>query len=227
MTASPGAAASPASTDAVGGGCRPRDASRLPSRAVRPPRRSSPPNPRRTAGRPLSGSAPARSDLSDRGTGGARSPTPDQHRCARRDEPPRAARCTRTLQTSSTPTPPVSGSMRATSSPHRSSVSHPISHIFADFGDHLVRPPSRSYVPVPGTRYCSTYSRSSPGPPRRTTAQVPRHEITLVHPPLIGLCSTIFSCGDPLFCSPARRRRSRHPDGTPSQDSRLGDRGHR
>ena len=43
-----------------------------------------------------------------------------------------------------------------------------------------MRRPSRSYVPVPGTRYRSTYSRSSPGPPRRTTAQVPRHEITLV-----------------------------------------------
>ena len=34
MIASPGAAATPPSTDAAGGACRPRDASRLPSRAV-------------------------------------------------------------------------------------------------------------------------------------------------------------------------------------------------
>src|ERR1019366_5569422 len=54
--------------------------------------------------------------------------------------PPRrpTARCrlTRTLHTSlATPlaTPPPSGSMRATSSPHWSSVSHPTGHIFAEF----------------------------------------------------------------------------------------------
>jgi hypothetical protein len=43
------------------------------------------------------------------------------------------ARCppTRTLHTSLTPTPPVSGSMRTTSSPHCSSASHPTGHIFA------------------------------------------------------------------------------------------------
>ena len=65
--ANPGAAASPASTDAAGGACRPRDASRPPSRAVRLPRKSSPPDRRRTAVRPSSGSAPARSDLHGRG----------------------------------------------------------------------------------------------------------------------------------------------------------------
>jgi hypothetical protein len=67
-----GAAASPASTDAAGGACRPRDASRPPSRAVRPPRMSSPPDRPRTAGRPSSGSARARSDLHGRGVGGRR-----------------------------------------------------------------------------------------------------------------------------------------------------------
>src|SRR5437762_2356127 len=78
--ASLGAAASPASTDATGEARRPRDASRLSSRAVHPPGRSSPPDRRRTAGRPSSGSAPARSDLHGRGVGGARSPTRDQCR---------------------------------------------------------------------------------------------------------------------------------------------------
>jgi hypothetical protein len=46
----------PASTGAVGGACRRRDASRPPSRAIRPPHISSPPSRPRTAGRPSSGS---------------------------------------------------------------------------------------------------------------------------------------------------------------------------
>ena len=92
MTANLGAAASPASTDAAGGACRPRDASRPPSRAVRPPRMSSPPDRPRTAGRPSSGSAPARSDLHGRGVGGALSPTRDQRRSWHRDDRPRGAR---------------------------------------------------------------------------------------------------------------------------------------
>ena len=66
-SASPGAAAKAASDDAAGGACRPRDASRPTFRAVRPPGKSSPPDPRRTAGRPSSGSARGRSDLPDRG----------------------------------------------------------------------------------------------------------------------------------------------------------------
>jgi hypothetical protein len=52
--ASPGAAAIPPSTDAAGGACRPRAASRPTSRAVRPRRRSAPPPRRRRAGRPSS-----------------------------------------------------------------------------------------------------------------------------------------------------------------------------
>jgi hypothetical protein len=71
---------------------RPRDASRHPSRAVRPPRMSSPPDRPRTAGRPSSGSAPVRSDLRGRGVGGARSPTRDQRRSWHRDDRPRGAR---------------------------------------------------------------------------------------------------------------------------------------
>src|SRR5215510_319870 len=90
--ASPGAAASPASTDGAGGACPPRDASRPPSRAGRPPRRSSPPDRRRTAGRPSSGSAPARSDLHGRGVGGVWSPTRDQRRSWPRDDRPQGAR---------------------------------------------------------------------------------------------------------------------------------------
>ncbi len=92
MIASPGAAATPPSTDAAGGACRPRDASRPPSRAVHPRCRSSPPHRRRTAGRPSSGSAPARSDLHGRGVGGAQSPTRDQRRSWHRDDRPRGAR---------------------------------------------------------------------------------------------------------------------------------------
>lgn len=49
------------SAGAAGGVCRRRDASRLQSRAVRPPRRSSPPDRRRNAGRP--GSRQPRSRL--------------------------------------------------------------------------------------------------------------------------------------------------------------------
>src|SRR5207248_11131036 len=43
---------------------------------------------------------------------------------------------TRTLHTSLA-TPPVSGSTRATSSPHRPSASHPTGHIFAEFRTSL------------------------------------------------------------------------------------------
>src|SRR5262245_56233501 len=53
---------------------------------------SSPPDRSRTAGRPSSGSAPARSDLHGRGFGGDRSPTRDQRRSWHRDERPRGAR---------------------------------------------------------------------------------------------------------------------------------------
>jgi len=63
---------------------------RLRSRAVRPPRRSSPPDRRQSAGRPWSGSAPATGHPlhgGDVATG--RSPTPDQRRCAGRDDRPR------------------------------------------------------------------------------------------------------------------------------------------
>ncbi len=87
-----GAAASPASTDAARGACRRPDASRRMSRAVRRRGRSSPPGRRRTAGRPWSGSAPARSDPRGRGAGGARSPRRDQRRSWYRDDRPRGAR---------------------------------------------------------------------------------------------------------------------------------------
>jgi hypothetical protein len=92
MIANLGAGASSASTDAAGEGCRPRDASRPPSRVACPPRMSSPPDHPRIARRLSSGSAPARSDLHDRGVGGAWSPTLNQHRSYHRDERLRVAR---------------------------------------------------------------------------------------------------------------------------------------
>lgn len=61
--ASLGAAASPVLSDATGEGCQPRDASRLPTRAVRPPGKSSRPDLPRTAGHPWSGWEAAQSNL--------------------------------------------------------------------------------------------------------------------------------------------------------------------
>lgn len=55
MIANQGAVATPALSGATGGACRPRDASRLATQAVRPPRKSLPPNHWRTAGHPWSG----------------------------------------------------------------------------------------------------------------------------------------------------------------------------
>jgi hypothetical protein len=86
-----GAAASPQSTDAAGGVCRPSNASRPPSRAVRLPRKSSPRDRLQTAVRPSSGSVPARSDPHGRGVAGAWSPTRDQRRSWPRDDPSRGA----------------------------------------------------------------------------------------------------------------------------------------
>ena len=97
-------------------------------RVARPPRRSSPPDLRRTAGRPPSGSAVARSDLHGRGIGGARSPTRDQRRPGT-ETTDRGVPVDAELHTSLA-TPPVSGSMRVTSSPHCLSASiH--GHIFS------------------------------------------------------------------------------------------------
>lgn len=88
MIASPGAAASPESSGATGGACQPHDASRLGTRAVRPPRKSSPQARRRTAGRPWSGWEVARSGLHGQGIEGAQSPTRDQRHSLHRGEQP-------------------------------------------------------------------------------------------------------------------------------------------
>jgi len=80
MIASPGAAASPASTDAVHGAHRQRAANPPPSPASRPPYISSPPDRPQRAARQSSGSVPERSYLHGRGIGAASSPMRDQRR---------------------------------------------------------------------------------------------------------------------------------------------------